>query len=125
MATTDAPSPTVLHPASGVLILGLDWLLFSENALTLGLSTLLNVVIGVGVGGMGTGFIQHIYHGDSLGTAILKGLLAGLTVGIPLPVAGTAVGGGILALSGLNRLWSRSDREKMSPPTSGSTDQNS
>jgi len=118
MASSESTSPTVLHPASGVLILGLDWLLFSENVITLGLSTLLNVVIGFGVAGLGTGFIQRVYHGDGFGKAILKGLLAGITVGIPLPVAGTAVGGGILALSGLNKLWSRSGPKKMSPPTS-------
>ena len=116
MASSKPSSSTVLHPASGILILGLDWLLFSENAITLGLSTLLNVAIGFGVAGVGTGIIQRVYHGDGWGGATLKGLLAGLTVGIPLPVAGTAVGGGILARSGLNRLWSRSDREKRSPP---------
>jgi len=43
---------TVLHPASGALILGLDWLLFSENALTLGLSTLLIVAVGFSVYGI-------------------------------------------------------------------------
>jgi len=122
MAFLEPEPPTVLHPSSGVLILGLDWLLFSENAITLGLSTLLNVAIGFGVAGLGTGLIQRVYHGDGLGKAILKGLLAGVTVGIPLPVAGTAVGGGILALSGLNQLWNRSDREKMPPPASDAED---
>jgi len=117
MAFLEPEPPTVLHPSSGVLILGLDWLLFSENAITLGLSTLLNVAIGFGVAGLGTGLIQRVYHGDGLGKAILKGLLAGVTVGVPLPVAGTVVGGGILALSGLNRLWDRSDQEKRSPPS--------
>jgi len=118
MASSEPTSPTVLHPASGVLILGLDWLLFSENVITLGLSTPLNVVIGFGVAGLGTGIIQRVYHGDGFGKSLLKGLLAGITVGIPLPVAGTAVGGGILALSGLNKLWGRSGPKKMSPPTS-------
>ena len=118
MASSESTSPTVLHPASGVLILGLDWLLFSQNAMTFGLSAVLSVAIGFGVAGLGTLLIQRIYHGDGLGKAVLKGLLAGITVGIPLPVAGTAVGGGILALSGLNKLWDRSGPKKMSPPTS-------
>lgn len=95
-------SSTILHPASGALILGLDWLLFSQNALTLGLSTVLVGSLGFGVAGLGTGVIQHRYDADGLGMAVLKGLLAGITVGIPFPVAGTAVGGGILTLSGLN-----------------------
>ena len=103
-------SSTFLHPVSGTLILGLDWLLFSENALTLGLSTVLVTIVGFSVAGLGTGVIQRRYGEDSAGTAVLKGLLAGMTVGIPLPVAGTAVGGGILALSGLNTLGSSSSK---------------
>lgn len=111
-------SSTVLHPASGAVILGLDWLLFSENAITLGFSTLIVAVVGFVVAGLGTALIQRTYGADSTGVALLKALLAGITVGIPLPVAGTAVGGGILALSGLNSLWSRSDPEKITPPSS-------
>lgn len=118
MPSSDASAQTVLHPASGLLILGLDWLLFSQNAITLGLSTALGAVLGFGIAGLGTGLIQRAYSGDSAGTAILKGLLAGFTVGIPLPVAGTAVGGGVLALSGLNRLWGRPDSEKESEKSS-------
>lgn len=110
-------STTVLHPASGVLILGLDWVLFSGNAITLGLSTAVGAAVGFVVGGLGIAVIQRIYGGDSVVKALLKALLAGITVGLPLPVAGTAVGGGVLALSGLNSLWSRSDPEQMSPPS--------
>jgi len=123
MPSSESPSPTVLHPASGVLILGLDWLFFAENAITLGLSTFFAAVVGFGVAGLGTGLIQRIYHGDGVGKALLKGLLGGIAVGIPLPIAGTAVGGGILALSGLNKLWGRSAPEKMSPPTSPPDDE--
>lgn len=122
MTSSESASPNVLHPASGVLILGLDWLLFSENAITLGLSTLFNVAIGFGVAGLGTGIIQRVYHGDGWGKATLKGLLAGIAVGLPLPIVGTAVGGGILALSGLDRLGRRADPDKMSPPSSLSND---
>lgn len=118
MSTSDAPSPTFLHPASGILILGLDWLLFSGSAITLGLSTLGLAGIGFTLGGLGTGLLQRVYHEDGMAKALLKGLLAGVTVGIPLPVAGTAVGGGVLALSGIDRLWGRSDPDKMTPPSS-------
>lgn len=117
MSSSDTPSPSFLHPASGVLVLGLDWVLFSGNALTLGLSTLALASIGFALGGVGTGLIQRVYHGDGMAKALLKGLLAGITVGIPLPVAGTALGGGVLALSGLDRLWGRSDSDKLSPPS--------
>ena len=105
-------SATILHPASGALILGLDWLLFSENAVTLGLSTFLVAAIGFVVAGFSVGVVQRRYGTDGVGIAVLKGLLAGITVGIPLPVAGTAVGGGIVALSGLNAVW-RSPSENL------------
>ena len=118
MSTADAPAPTVLHPVSGILILGLDWLLFSGSAITLGASTLALAGIGFTVGGLSTGLVQRIFHADGLAKALLKGLLAGIAVGIPLPVAGTAVGAGILALSGIDRLWGRSDPDKMTPPGS-------
>lgn len=108
-------SSTVLHPASGVLILGLDWLLFSGTAITLGLSTVALATFGFALGGLGTGLVQRIYHGDGTATSVLKGLLAGITVGIPLPIAGTVVGGGVLALSGLTKLWDRPAQEDVPP----------
>jgi hypothetical protein len=51
---------------------------------------------------------------------LFKGLLSGIAVGIPFPIAGTAVGGAVLALSGLNRLTGRSankleDRKRDEP----------
>lgn len=122
MPNSESPSASVLHPASGGLILGLDWLFFAENAITLGLSTPFLALVGFGVAGLGTGLIQRILRGDSMGKSLLKGLLGGIAVGIPLPIAGTAVGGGILALSGLNKLWGRSGQAKMSPPTSSEND---
>lgn len=108
-STSSQQSSTFLHPASGALILGLDWVLFSGSIATLGLSTPSSVVAGFVVGGLGTGWLQHTYANESLGTSIAKGVLGGLTVGIPLPVAGTAVGGAVLALSGLRQFWSSSE----------------
>lgn len=118
MAPSSQQSSTFLHPASGALILGLDWLLFSGSIATLGLSTPSSVVGGFVVGGLGTGWLQYTYANEGIGTSIAKGVLGGLTVGIPLPVAGTAVGGAVLALSGLRRFWSSSDS------ASGSGDSN-
>lgn len=109
-ANASHSSSKFLHPATGALILGLDWLLFSGNMATLGLSTVASVGAGFILGGIGTGWIQHRYGGDAPGTSIAKGILGGLTVGVPLPVAGTAVGGAVLALSGLNQLWGSSSQ---------------
>lgn len=116
-SSPDGRSSTFLHPVSGLLILGLDWLLFSGSVVTLGLSTPALAVLGFGLGGLGTGIVQWVYRGDSGGMTLLKSVLAGITVGIPLPVAGTAIGGGVLALSGLNALWDRSAPGKMTPPS--------
>lgn len=115
MAHTSNARPRFLHPASGALILGLDWLLFSGTALSLGLSAFPLAVLGFVLGGVGTGLVQAQYSPDGNAKSLLKGLLGGLAVGIPMPIAGTAIGGAILALSGLDRLWSR----KTTKDTSG------
>jgi hypothetical protein len=98
-----ATSRRLLHPSSGLLILGLDWLLFSGSVLSLGLSTPALVLAGFVLGTVGTGVLQSRYGGDGTWMSVGKGLLGGIAVGIPLPIVGTAVGGAILALSGLNR----------------------
>ena len=108
---SDAQSSRFLHPASGVLILGLDWLLFSGSILSLGLSTPALGALGFLLGAVGTGLIQAQYGHDSGGMSLLKGVLGGVAVGIPLPIAGTAAGGAVIALSGLDRLTGRSDKQ--------------
>jgi hypothetical protein len=107
MAAANRSAAHVLHPASGVLILGIDWLLFSGSVLSLGLSAPVLVSLGFVSGAAGTGLIQSRYGADSPWKSTLKGLLGGLAVGIPLPIAGTAVGGAVIALSGLDRLGNR------------------
>ena len=110
MSTRDRSSSRFLHPASGALILGLDWLLFSGSVLSLGLSTPALAVLGFVTGAVGTGLLQARDGRDSRTQVLLKGLLGGLAVGVPLPIAGTAVGGAILALSGLDRFTGGGDR---------------
>jgi len=107
-------SSRFLHPASGVLILGLDWLLFSGSVLSLGLSTPALAALGFVLGALGTGLLQTQYGDDGRLMTIFKGILAGVAVGIPMPIAGTAAGGAVIALSGLDRLTSRStDNDKI------------
>lgn len=104
--TRDRSLQSFLHPASGALILAFDWLLFSGSAISLGLGTIALASAGFVLGLIGVAFIQHHYGPDPMITSGLKGLLAGVVVGIPLPIAGTAVGGLVLSLSGLDR-WKR------------------
>jgi hypothetical protein len=106
-------------PATGLLIMGLDWLLFSEEAASFGLLIPFTSMVGFLAGTIGTYHLQTRHGLDSKPIAALKGLLAGILVAIPFPLAGTMVGGAILASSGLAGLrWrllkSRFSRKSLS-----------
>lgn len=96
-----------LLPATGLWILGLDWLLFTKNALVLGLATPVLVIVGLVAGSAGAYFLQRRYAGDRGLGALAKALVAGAVVGVPLPIAGTIVGGWILLASGLGSMKDR------------------
>ena len=98
---TDPMPKRFMLPATGLLIMGLDWLLFSEEAASFGLLIPFTSLVGFLAGSIGTYHLQRRHGLDSKPAAWLKGLLAGILVGIPLPLAGTMVGGAILASSGL------------------------
>ena len=110
-APVQQPEPvqhrTLLRPASGALILGLDWLLWSTTVATGGVAAVATGITGLIVGGTGTGLIQKHFAKDSPRAAFWKGVAAGIIVGAPFPIAGTAVGGTVLALSGLDRILKR------------------
>lgn len=122
---TDTQPRTFLHPTSGGLILALDWLLFSGSALSLGLGTPALASTGFVLGTVGVTLVQRHYAHETTGKSLLKGLLSGTVVGVPLPVAGTAVGGLVLALSGLKnwrkRLRSGSARSQHDEPPATSS----
>jgi hypothetical protein len=56
--------------------------------------------------------------------SLLKGIVGGIAVGLPLPIAGTGIGGLVLALSGLNRLRESGSRleDSSGPPSSSKND---
>src|SRR5258705_13563230 len=101
-------------PATGLLIMGLDWLLFSEEAASFGLLIPFTSLVGFLAGSIGTYHLQTRRGLDSKPVALLKGLLAGILVGIPFPLAGTIVGGAIVASSGLAGLRWRLLRSRFS-----------
>ena len=90
-------------PATGAWILALDWLLFSSNTLTAWTATPIVMVVGFVLGSAGTYVIQSRGANDARWRAVLKATLAGIVVGIPLPVGGTLIGGWVLACSGLGK----------------------
>lgn len=99
-----APAKTLFHPLSGLSILAFDWLLFSGNVATGGAGTPLLALAGFTVGGVATACIQRFIAGDGVKASLLKALGAGFAVGVPLPIAGTVVGGTVMTLSGLTSL---------------------
>jgi hypothetical protein len=104
---TEPVSTQWLLPVTGLWILGLDWLLFTQNTLVLGLATPVLAIVGFLGGTLGTHYFQTRYAGDRGPTAWIKALLAGIVVGIPFPLAGSFVGGWILLNSGLASLRDR------------------
>lgn len=94
-------------PATGLVMLGLDWFLFSGEAATIGVAAPLTAVLGFLASSIGVYQLQRRFALDSHPVALGKALLAGLFVGIPFPLAGTLVGAWVLATSGLATLKSR------------------
>jgi hypothetical protein len=94
-------------PATGLLVLGLDWLLFSNEAVTAGLALPFTMFFGSIFGGLSAYVLQRRFGRDTRAAAMLKGALAGLFVGAPFPLAGTAFGAWVLATSGLGGLKRR------------------
>jgi hypothetical protein len=94
--------PSVLHPLSGLVMLGLDWLLFGGEALS-GFVFLEPVLVPLGAlaGFISTFLVERRYAGRSLGRSLLAAAFGALVVGVPWPVTGTLIGFAVLALSGL------------------------
>ena len=88
-------------PATGVLILALDWLLFSTNTLSAWTATPIVMLVGFVLGSAGAYMIQRRGADDAPWSAVLKAVLAGIVVGLPWPVGGTLIGGWVLLSSGL------------------------
>lgn len=93
--------PRFFLPATGLWILVLDWLLFSSNALSAWVATPVVMLLGFVLGSGGAFFAQRRATNESLWGAASKAFLAGIVVGLPLPIGGTIIGGWVLLTSGL------------------------
>ena len=69
-------------------------------------------VVGFLGGTIGTYLLQTRFAGDRGWSALVKSVLAGIVVGIPVPLAGTFVGGWILFNSGLHSIRDRMLKRK-------------
>lgn len=104
--TSNVPVParqSWLRPQSGLLILGVDWLFFGAEVLTLQLGVVVASAAAFTVTTTGVLWLQR-RGGDALLRALPKALFAGIVAGIPTSIGGTALGAIVLVLSGLKRL---------------------
>ena len=93
--------PTFYHPASGVVILGLDWMIFGGDMASGFLLVLLTSIVAFLVTLPVLFAIQTHWSKDKFGPALGKALVGAFLVAIPLPITGTLAGATILALAGL------------------------
>ena len=103
---SDHPVPfaglrTFYHPAGGVVILALDWLIFGTDFLTGFLALPWMCVVGFAVSFPLVLAVQLKWTKDALPAALGKAFLGAFMVGLPFPITGTILGAAILALSGL------------------------
>ena len=104
---SDVPTPpfaglrTFYHPASGVVILGLDWLVFGTDLMTGFLALPLLCILSFIVTFPVLYAIQTKWAKDTVGPALGKAFLGAFLVALPFPITGTMLGAAILALAGL------------------------
>jgi hypothetical protein len=92
---------TFYHPASGVVILGLDWLVFGTDFLTGFLALPVICVLAFLASFPVVYIIQLKWSKDMVGAALGKAFLGAFMVALPFPITGTLLGAAILALAGL------------------------
>jgi len=92
---------TFYHPASGVIILGLDWLIFGSDLVTDFLALPLMCVVAFVLSFPLIFAVQRKWSMNEVGPALGKAFLGAFLVALPFPITGTLLGAAILALSGL------------------------
>jgi hypothetical protein len=92
---------TWYHPASGVVILGLDWLVFGTDLFTGFLATPFMCVLSFLITFALVYSIQTKWGKNPKTAAMGKAFIGAFLVAVPFPITGTLLGASILALSGL------------------------
>jgi hypothetical protein len=89
------------HPASGVVILGIDWLVFCTDLFTDFLALPVMCVLSFLVSFAFIYAIQKKWSKDATTSVLGKAFMGAFLVGLPFPITGTLLGAGILVLAGL------------------------
>jgi hypothetical protein len=89
------------HPASGVVILGIDILVFGPEFLSGFIALPLMCVLAFVVTFPLVFLIQKRWGSDTSSAAAGKALLGAVLAGLPFSIAGTMFGAAVLAMSGL------------------------
>jgi hypothetical protein len=92
---------TFYHPASGVVILGLDWLAFGTDFFTGMMALPLVCFLSFAVSFWLVLLIQLNWTHDKFTSSLGKAFIGAVMVGLPFPITGTLLGAAILVLSGL------------------------
>ena len=111
----------LLHLWTGVTVLGLDWLLFSETLITFGTALPFVIPAGFLLTAAATYNIQKRLNGDSKGVSLIKALLCGAAVAVPFPIFGTLLGAAIASISGLSAVMA--DPAKLPAASKGPDDE--
>jgi hypothetical protein len=106
----DPARKPILHPLTAALILGVDWIFFGAEAMTLGGSVVFTSIAAFAITSAGVFWIQRSRSGDSGARAALKALFSGAVAGVPTSIGGTILGTLILAMAGLRRGRAAPDR---------------
>jgi hypothetical protein len=96
------PWLSVLHPWSGGLLLLVDNLCFGGEVMTGMLALPVVVFLAFSTVFLGVYRIQRRRAGNGRLASLAKALVCGMLAGVPWSIAGTAVGGLVLLLSGLS-----------------------
>jgi len=92
---------TFYHPASGVIILGLDWLIFGSDLMTDFLALPVMCAAAFVITFPLVFAVQRKWSMNEVGPALGKAFLGAFLVAVPFPITGTLLGAAVLALSGL------------------------
>jgi hypothetical protein len=92
---------TFYHPASGVVILGIDILVFGPEMLSGFLDTPVMCALAFFTTLPLVWVIQSRWSKDTMAVAFGKAFLGAFLAGLPFSIAGTMLGAAVLALSGL------------------------